>query len=66
MKRHAILADHRRYSRARLEEGIFGKEYDARCNDMEIGSGLLLRALWSRHQRVMLVAQAHGRQVVQP
>lgn len=33
---------------------------------MEIGSRKLLEALWDRHQRVMLVAKARGRQVVKP
>lgn len=66
MKFGAQLSDHRRYSRRRLEEGIFGSEYDARCSDLERGSHALLSALWLRHQRVMLVAEAHGRQVVRP
>ena len=49
--------------------------HDAWCNpaaaddryrlDMEMGSNALLRALWQRHQRVMLVARASGRNVVE-
>ena len=38
----------------------------ARLTDMATGSDALLRALWRRHQRVMLVAKARGRQVVIP
>jgi hypothetical protein len=30
------------------------------------GSEKLLEAIWRRHQRIMLVAQAHGRQVAIP
>jgi hypothetical protein len=33
---------------------------------MEQGSRDLLKALWHSHQRVMLVHQAYGRQVVRP
>lgn len=66
MKFGAQLSDHRRYSRVRLEEGIYGKEYDHRCADLERGSHALLSALWQRHQRVLLIAEAHGRQVVRP
>lgn len=35
----------------------------ARLKDMATGSDALLRALWRRHPRVMLVAKARGRQV---
>jgi hypothetical protein len=60
------ISDHSRYSRAFLGQGIYGKEYDERCADLEHGSKALLSALWQRHQRVMLVAEANGRQVVRP
>lgn len=66
MSHPRVLSDHRKYSRVRLEEGIYGKEYDERCADLEQGSKALLSALWQRHQRVMLVAEATGRQVVRP
>lgn len=49
--------------------------HDAWCNpaaadernrlNMEMGSNALLGALWQRHKRVMLVAKAHGRNVVE-
>lgn len=39
---------------------------DARLRDMKTGSDALLRALWRRHPRVMMVAKARGRQVVIP
>lgn len=64
--RNAVLSDHRRYSRIRLEEGIYGREYDDRCANLAQGSQALLSALWQRHQRVLLVAEASGRQVVRP
>lgn len=49
--------------------------HDAWCNpaaaderhrlNMEMGSNALLGALWQRHKRVMLVAMALGRNVVE-
>ena len=33
---------------------------------MELGSKALLTKIWQRHPRVLMVAQAHGRQVVRP
>lgn len=49
--------------------------HDAWCNPvaaeerhrlgMELGSRALLGALWQRHKRVMLVAKAKGRNVVE-
>lgn len=53
-----------------------GRKNDAWCSpfaadeayrlDMELGGRALLERLWHSHQRIMLVAEAHGRLVVRP
>lgn len=39
---------------------------EAHQTSMRLGSDALLKRLWERHHRVMLVAEACGRQVVRP
>lgn len=66
LRRKSFWAEHPSYSRPNLGSAVYGEEYDRRLCEMENGSKALLQAIWHSHQRVMLVAKAHGRLVVQP
>lgn len=66
LRRRPTWAEYPRSSRENLGPSVYGREYDERQCDMEHGSKALLRAIWTSHQRVMLVAEAKGRQVVKP
>lgn len=49
MKPIPTISDHSRYSRAFLGQGIYGKEYEDRCADMEVGSAALFDAIKQAH-----------------
>lgn len=65
-RRRPAWAEYPRSSRANLGLSVYGQEFDDRQCAMAQGSTELLRAIWTSHQRVMLVAEAKGRQVVKP
>ncbi len=65
-----LLADMRKRMPAELVPGgaltpHLG-DIESHAFDMQDGSERLLRAIWQKHQRVMLVAKARGRRVVIP